>query len=183
MQAKFHGFVMLLWAALAPLPASASKCGFGVDVHFAAGSAVPSAADIESALHPVNVLAAKQSAVLAYIAVGHADASEAAGSDVQLLSLARVGAVVAQVLRLHPELKDVVYFEAHGAKEPISQDPRLNQRVEIEVVCSVTPPYFDKFGHPISEAQRPWPALAQPQAPARTRPHPTPIPRDTSPVG
>ena len=90
-----------------------------------------------------------QNTVLQYVVVGHADKSETGNGGANLPSLARAGAVAARVLRTHPELKDVLYLEGKGDTQPVSTDPSKNRRVEVEVVCVVPPPYFDKEGKPM----------------------------------
>lgn len=138
----------LACTALASASALASKCSIPADVHFEHGSAQLSAVQLERAIQPIKRVQSTNT-VLAYIVVGHADKSEAIGQAAELLSLARAGAVALHVLRIHPELKDVLHLQSKGASQPVSQRSFQNRRVEIEVQCIVPPPYFDKYGTPI----------------------------------
>jgi len=139
----------LLMACSLPTSALARTCNFSIYIWFPQQSIDFGSQDMASALRPIDVLYAKNEPVVAYIVVGHADKSEESGGNVELLSQARAGAVAAQVLRAHPELGNVLHVFAKGSKEPIGDDPIRNRRVEIEVVCIVRGPYFDKDGHPI----------------------------------
>ena len=140
--------LVLLFIALLPPKALASKCTFAADIFFEQDSATLDESGLKRAVHPIEVVRS-QNTVLQYIVIGHADKSETRNGGANLLSLARAGAVAAQVLRTYPELKSVLYLEGKGATQPVSADPNKNRRVEIEVLCVVPPPYFDRNGKPI----------------------------------
>lgn len=130
------GISLLIPQAWAQTPDAARECRVGADVRFAKNSAVLSDSDIEKIIAPIKLVTAKGDHVVAYIAVGHTDATEGNAQAAHLLSLARAGAVAAQVLRAFPALKSETHIEGKGSAQPVASYPPYNRRVEVEVICA-----------------------------------------------
>lgn len=141
-------FTAVLAMLLLPNSALASKCSVAADVFFAPNSAAMDEESLEKLFEPIRKVQ-KSNTVLAFIASGHADKSEATGEQAKSLSLARAGEVAAQVVRRYPALANVVHIASHGSTQPVAADAYKNRRVEVEVVCVVPPPHFDKKGNPV----------------------------------
>jgi len=145
---RFRWLSTAVLAMLLSSSALASKCSVGADVSFAPNSVAVDAESLEKLLEPIRRVQ-KENTVLAYVAAGHTDKSEAIGEKAKLLSLARAGVVAAHVVRHYPALANVVHIAGYGSTQPVSADAFKNRRVEVELTCIVPPPYFDKDGKPI----------------------------------
>ncbi|MER2540322.1 MAG: OmpA family protein [Azonexus sp.] len=120
---------------------SASKCFTAADVYFDPGSHdIP--AEQQQGINGAIERARQDNTVLAVLPVGHSDSFEVPEEKQFQLSLDRAKAVAEYVVSTYPELKDVVYPEGKGAKQPLSNtNVSLNRRVSMEVICVVKGPF------------------------------------------